>query len=239
MQQLTYPFDPIDKQNLKRFINDEVLGPGVFDAFWKNVYYYSSQYESLDGVSLAGNVPTVNDTGITMATAAVLNSTSELVKGAVAQMVTTFDKQQGFRITTDFYVGSLTAMTAHFVVGTYSAGPVATDYYGFAITNGVLSGITANSTNAASSTVVLETLTVNTFYELGARLDPAAKRVTFFVNGTEKGNLTTNIPQPASSTILPVGMGNLYDWHIKTTNADAKTVSIGNFELLQQRYINN
>lgn len=233
MQEFSYPWSPNAQKIFKEYLG-KAMPSIAFDFVWNNLYYYSSQYESLAGLHLVGNAPTIDDTGITMATAASGGSTSGVTKQSVAQMVLTFDKKQAFRITLNFYTGSLTAMSAHFVVGTWGSG---TDFYGFIVTNGVLAGISSSGVTGVSSTTPnLMTMTVNTSYELGAKFDPVSKSVIFLVNGKEMGSLTTNLPEMTGATILPVGMGNFYDWLITTTDSNAKRVIVGNFEYLQERY---
>lgn len=229
MDQLKYPLSSNDKKILSDVIS-EFFPDQIFDVVSKNIHHYSSQYESLDGVSLVGNVPTIDDTGITLATAAVLNSTSGLTKGAVATFAQNFGKKQTWSVTTNFYTGSLTAMEAHFIVGTYVAGE---NYYGFKVVDGALTGICSNSVSGSESSVSLGTLSVNTSYEFRASLSPLSK-VIFSVNDVEKGSTTTNVPREASA-IAPVGIGNIFDWLIKTTNANAKTLIVGNFELWQSK----
>ncbi len=231
--QLNYPLDPIDKQNLTRFIRDEVMSSVIYDAIWKNVYYYSSQFESLNGMSLLGNAPTINDTGITMATAAVGSSTSGIIKDAIAQKVLTFGRNQSFRTTLEFGVGSVSNMSAHFTVGIYGTG---NNYYGFEILNGALSASSSNDTTLATTTIALGTLSALTTYELEARLDSSRKSIVFSIDGVEKGIITTNVPNGINTLGNPITNGYMYDWLITTSDANAKSVSIGNFEYLQERY---
>jgi hypothetical protein len=232
---LSYPLDPIDEGIIRKAVSDRILGPAIFDAVWRNLYYYSFQYESLDGLSLQGNVPTIDSTGITMATAAVLNSTSGIVKDATAQKALTFGKRQAFRLTLEFGAASLSNVTAHFSVGVFGIGE---NYYGFELANSTLKGSSSNGNTSTTNAVTLATLSGATSYEIEACLDPIAKRVVFLVNGVEKGNVTTEIPSGTSASGVLTPLGNIIDWQIKTTDANAKTVSIGNFELIQQRYSN-
>lgn len=223
--------DPNFKNAVRRTTGD-FLPNDMFDAFWDKIFYYSSMYESLDGVSLQGNVPTINDTGITMATAAVLNSTSIIVKDGIAQKVTSFGKRQRFRITLEFSNNSLTNSNGYFTTGLFGIGE---QYYGFEFNGTTLKGSSSNINTVASNAVTLATLATLKTYELEAVLFPGEK-VIFYINGEEKGIVTTDIPigWTVAAGYLPNNF--FYNWMIKTTDAGAKSVSVGLFEYIQERY---
>lgn len=233
--QLTYPLDTKSKEILRKILAEPgFLRPLAFDLLWKNVYYYSPMYESLDGLSLTGNAPTIDDTGITMATTAVANNISGVIKGSPANAASlSFAKRSAFRVNVTFQVGALTASTGHYMVGPYAANAgVSADFYGFTLAGTALSGSTCNADAGTAATIALVTLSETpNVYELEARHEPG-RAVVFYVNGVEKGSLSSTLPFTNSE------IGTIVDWEIKTTNTDAKTALVGAYEFMQERYTN-
>ncbi len=235
-QQLTYPLDEISKRIIKDIVADpNFMRSVIIKTLWENTEIYNPMFESLDGLSLTGTVPTLNDTGITMTTDTVANSVSGIIKDGLSDFHLTFAKWSAFRVRAEWQAGSLTASTGHFIVGAYTANAGANaNFYGFTVSGTTLNGVTCNSDTGTPTTMALMTIaTTPSVYELEARYTPG-KSVVFLVNGVEKGIITTTLPY----SDFEEQIGAIMDWEIKTTNTDAKTVIMGAYSFIQERYTN-
>lgn len=68
------------------------------------------------------------------------------------------------------------------------------DHIGYKLIGNTLYGTVGSGT--AESTLTIETITSSVWRELECILDPSAGKVYFYVDGTYKGSITTNLPDP-------------------------------------------
>lgn len=232
--QLTYPLDKKSQEVLRKTLADSgFLRPLMFDLVWRNLQPWNTMLESPDGFSLNGTAPTFDDTGVTMTTAASLNSTSGLSKGAPLAGAFTFSKRSAFRLRATWNTGATANSETLFMLGPYTSNAGANaDFYGFKATNTALAGVTCNVDTGTPSTTPLITLSEFPIeYELEARYEPG-RAVVFYVDGEEKGYLSSTLPDPDTT------IGQILDWEIKTTNTTAKAVWATGYDFLQDRYTN-
>lgn len=210
------------KQAVRASLED-ILPQKTLDEVWKKIRI-TTVFESLDGYTLAGNSPTLDGTGIALATAASLNSTSQAYKTPISTFILKAAPKARMRVSVDYNTGSLTSSISHLVVGTYGSG---SNYFGFETSGTTLSG-SSGSSAGTQSTVSLETISEGTYYNLEARLDKLNNKIVFLVDGVEKGTITTNVPD--TSNIF----SRFMDFYIKTTNTSAKSMAVSFFDYVQE-----
>jgi hypothetical protein len=192
-------------------------------SLWDKYSYWSTFFESIDGYSKQGNAPTISEIGVTLATAASLNSTSTLLKDPQVNLIPNFNKVSRFRLGIEFGASSLSNVQATFSLGTYGVGEV---YYGFEVSGSTLKGSSSNQNTGSSNAITLKTLSVSTNYELEARFTPN-RSIQFFVGGNLVGILRNELPVDTNSRLL--------EFYIKTTNSTAKSVIVSYYEVFQTR----
>lgn len=207
-------------------ILDESLAEKVFN-FWRDNFYYPTFFESLSGYALSGNVPTINELGANLQTAASLNSTSRMAKQPNAGSTRNFLNLKNRLISRIVIVtgNSLTNITGNFTLGLFGANE---EYVGFELSGTTLKGSSSNTNTAGSNAITLKTLAVNELYELEIRY-LSGNKIVFLVNNSEVGSLTTQLPNIVGGFTL------LNDFNIKTTDANAKSVGVIFFDLLLSR----
>lgn len=205
---------------------EQILGDILTDKFldkaWERVRI-TTVFESLDGYTKAGNVPTIDSSGVNLLTAASLNSTSELSKTPISLYVLKAAPNSRMRLSVTFNTGALSNSESHFVVGAYGAG---NNYFGFETLNSALKG-SVSKNGGSKSTVELGTISTGQYYDLEAIMDKGNK-VIFLVDGVEKGVISDNVPD--TNDIF----SSLLEFYLKTTNASAKSASVSFFDYIQE-----
>lgn len=220
---IAIPIDTITRKSL-----DSVVLDDMFDGVWNKIFYHQTFFESLDGWNSTNNPSgstTIFPSDIQLTTAASANATMLLAKSPLVAGILNFTKDSGFRTTIYFASGALSNSVIDFVVG--GVGSLNPNY-GFQINNGVVYGRTKNSSSTASGSAELMTLSDARGYKLEARFYSGSK-VSFFVDGIEKGSLSRILPAGTASTL---GIPQVF---FKTTNSSAKTINLSNFEFIQIR----
>jgi hypothetical protein len=226
MGNLNYPLSPEDQ----RILLDNLAKQApqvVFDTTWSKVFQYLTLFESLDGFTVTGASSVLSGTQLDVKTAASLNNVAEITKAPAIQGLITFSQRSNMR--TAINLSSVTNVTAYVLVGNSTSFN-----YGFKIVNGTLYGVTND--NATENAVNLGTLQVATGYNLEARYTPG-DRVVFYLNSVVVGNSTANLPLTDFSGTGAVANPNLMDFYLKTTDGNAKTMSVSFFQYSQLRNV--
>lgn len=227
--QLTYPLDSESQRIMEKFV-DEFLPDKIYDILWKNVFHWSTLFESKTGYSEvftgAGSV-TLDGTDINIATGGSTNDSSDLRKEPTWQGVITFSQRSFMRA--GFNISDVTSQEIYIKVGRS-----ASQGYGFKITDGNLYGVTHNG--SSESTVLLQALSAGQAYVVEARYLPG-QRVVFFASTpttilTEKGSLTTTLPSPANAVNT-----QLMCLRVKTTTTASRSMDVSHFEYFQTRNV--
>ena len=204
---------------------DEILPDKVLNLLWKNTFHWLTLFESVDGFvqTIVGTgTVTLDGNDVVLATSAVANDSVDLAKEPSWLGLATFSQRSFMR--SAVVVNSITSQEIYIKVGRSD-----TQGYGFKIINGSLYGTTHSGTT--ESTVLLQTISISTAYQLEARYLPSDK-VVFFVDTIEKGVLTTNLPSPAVTA-----NDKLMTLRVKTTTTAARNMQVSYFEYLQRRNI--
>lgn len=215
---------PLNDEQLRaiEYALDNILPKKLPSYFINNFYYSTSQFESLDGWSVTsgggGGTATVNDTGVTLTTSATSGSIVGITKGAVAQPTYGLFTMNGFRVSVEFQIGSLSSSEAGFALGgDYSD---INNNYGFFTSNNTLKAFAADSVNRTEITLPvvlnqLQTYVLCAIYIFG-------EKVLFYVDGVKVGEIKDTIPER--------GAVDTYHYSIKTMNNTAKTMILGSHE---------
>jgi len=182
-------------------------------------------FESVDGFvqTIVGTgTVTIDGNDVVLATSATTNDSVNLAKEPSWLGLATFSQRSFMR--SAVVVNSITNQEIYIKVGRND-----TQGYGFKIINANLYGTTHDGTT--ESTVLLQTISAATAYQLEARYLPSDK-VVFFVDTVEKGVLTVNLPSPVITA-----NDKLMTLMVKTTTTAARTIQVSYFEYLQKRNI--
>ena len=224
--QLQYPANPQSKASVSKLL-DELLVGKIFDLFWNKFLYMFDEFSSLDGWVKTGSGSSSLSFGrLVQSTGAVLNQNARAEKYCDAGLIFNFGKQQRFR--TDAAIDTATAITCYIVAGSIAAGD---SHYGFKIVDSVLYGISCNE-GTTSTTAALQTMTVDTLYQLEARLDFQAGIVIFYINNVEKAVLTSNLPKQSAAS---KNFGVVHTRDAKTTDTADKSMYGTHFEFMVNR----
>jgi len=126
-------------------------------------------------------------TGITTNSYAGVTKTARGLSDAAS-----WDKKRYFGVLVRF--PTFSAQNIHIVSGNspFTGTPNTFRHIGFKLINADLYGTVANGTT--ESTLLLETLTAEVYRRLECILDPAIPECRFYVDGVDKGAITTNLP---------------------------------------------
>lgn len=226
---MTYYPPNEDFKNAVRQALDEMLPEKTLDLIWKKTFHWLTLFEGVDNAN-NGFVNNIVGTGtivysgndLILTTSAAANDITETRKEPSWQGLVTFSQRSFMR--SSLVINSTTNQEIYIKVGRFD-----TQGYGFKVTNATLAGTTHSG--SAESTVNLQALSTGTAYQLEARYLPS-KGVIFFVDGIEKGSLSTNLPSPAvtvNSYIMTL--------RVKTTTTAARNMQVSHFEYLQARNI--
>ena len=204
---------------------NELLSDKVLDLLWKNTFHWLTFFESVDGFvqTIVGTgTVAIDGNDVVLATSATTNDSVNLAKEPSWLGLATFSQRSFMR--SAVVVNSITNQEIYIKVGRND-----TQGYGFKIINANLYGTTHDGTT--ESTVLLQTISAATAYQLEARYLPSDK-VVFFVDTVEKGVLTVNLPSPVITA-----NDKLMTLMVKTTTTAARNMQISYFEYLQKRNI--
>jgi hypothetical protein len=101
------------------------------------------------------------------------------------------------------------------------------DHIGYKLIGSTLYGTVGSGT--AESTLTIETITDSVWRELECILDPSAGKVYFYVDGTYKGSITTNLPDPYGTYRFYLFAASIYN-----TAAADKRVQIYEARIVQE-----
>ena len=168
---------------------------------FKGLYWFNSHWLPSGMVTTltsgTGSI-TWNDYTILLGTGATSGSYAMASKThlALGYIPATWDKKRCFLIACG--PGTSTAQIIHLVTGTVSSYTAAANtlrHIGFKIINGVLYGTVADGTTESTLEITgIGSLTTNRVYE--AIFTPASE-CRFYVDGVDKGVITTNLPSTA------------------------------------------
>lgn len=181
-----------DLDNKSKDIIQQVIEERLLDINWNNYFTFSTFFESLDGwddLSSAGSTVAISGDMVQLTTDAATNDDAEVFKRVFIAEDFSFANDQRYKTSIRF--DSVSDIDCLAVVGDRLPGTTyGVSYYGFHVVNNSLKGISVFDSNTTE--VVLQTVAANTIYELEARL--SKNRLTFYVNGVEKGLITgTNV----------------------------------------------
>jgi len=220
--QLSYPLDTQSQKIIKDLVSEQII-----DILWKEIFYFSTIFESADGLDEFPAVGGVTVGGaLTFVTDGTLNDTIEAYKTKPLDI--SQNKDQRFRVT----VAVDEANTEAYIVFGDNAllnSVTVNSYFGFKIINGTVSGITNN--DSTSDTVSLNT-TVDDLEDvvtLEAWLDAEKDIVTFYVDGEEKGRTGTGVPSGSYDNL------DFFSFYLKATTAAVKTLFVYQLEFIQRR----
>lgn len=220
-------------QDLKvavRQILDEELPNRILDLNWDNVVSYFTFFESLDGYSVS-NVA-FNSEDVRFSLPATDNAEARLQKRPSYNAFLSYSTASRFR--TSIILSSVTSIKGQIAIGGVTAdgtGGFTTNNrkYGFYFNGASLYGVVGNGTN--ETTLLLQTITLNTTYNLTAKFSPGDK-VVFFVDGVEKGVIKTNLPYPSVSGVAE---SNFFVYSIVNNETSAKTMDTSYFQYSQEK----
>lgn len=212
----------------------------VFDAVWKDYFYFSTLFESADGYEILGAGAAgsgVSVDGLVLNTGAVLNNSASFDKtpsptGPGQTMnILSFKQRQRFRA--NFAVDSITKITAYITRGVQYGADY--PYYGFKIVDNKLKGVSKDTDAGGEAAIDLMTIAVNTTYIVEARLLPGEKVLFYVVNNTTKkleeiGILTTKIPSLSNTNNK-----TFFEYFVSTQDSDNKMLTSSFFEYIQKR----
>lgn len=209
---------------------DERMPNKIIDLEWNNSISYLTFFESLNGYSTS-NVA-FNNEDVRFSLPATNNAEAYLQKRPTHNAFLSFATPSYFRTT--IYLSSVTSIKGQIVIGASTAdglGGFTTNNrkYGFYFNGSSLYGIVGNGTS--ESTVLLETISASTNYNLTAKFTPASK-VVFFVDGVQKGVVKTNLPYPSTAGSAET---NFFKYDLVNNEGVAKTMDISYFQYIQQK----
>lgn len=183
-------------------VENSSIGDGVdyADPKWlarSEAYHYQTNFESLNGfldsTTGSGSTPTVNQNGVTLSTGTTSDSSVRLERSPLVPPDATWDEDQVFDILIKFddAQGPLYAVS-----GLISESDKTLRHVGFAMSDGNLVGTVADGSNETTTTLD-SSPTTGSPLRLKAILDHSAGDVTFVVNGTQQGSISTNLPSAA------------------------------------------
>jgi hypothetical protein len=164
------------------------------------------------------------NTGTTAGSTSVIEKVAHGITSTAATGVATWDKNRYFHIRV--YFSTYTNQIVHITSGgsTATVSGNIDNHIGFKLINGDLYGTVANGTS--ESTLFLETLTTSGYKYLKAVLT-AGTECRFYVDGVDKGAITTNLPTGTSyaSSMVRVTIYN--------TLAEDKSIRVQEVRTLQ------
>lgn len=167
-------------------ILDHRIGSVLFDKLSLTEMLLQTNFDSLDRWTLIGSQYQVAWPGVTLYCTNVTNTISVLYTEAMARAgMISGDKDSFFQTTVRIWEDdSKIAMFGNM----YYSGESPTQGYGFRLVSGVMYGFWY--TNSGLQTVELSDVDYQSFNVYRAQYDQANRKVSFYVNGTQKGSIT-------------------------------------------------
>ena len=166
---------------------------------WEDYFYWLFLIDSLDAVRqyTTGTATITYATArhlLTMNTGTTVNSVARLEKQQdyLGDILLRWDKKR--KIRTVISVDQITDITVFLCSGYNIIATPTTEHVGFKIINDSLYGTVADGTTEA--TLLLQTIGTGV-YTLECVFDPSIPECRFFVDGVDKGAITTNLPTTA------------------------------------------
>ena len=193
-------------------------------VFWFNNHWLPAGM-ALTSVSGSGSIGWYSDkaqlsTGSTVDSIAMI---AKLTSGLAA--AASWDKKRYFGVYV--YFVTYTLQNFHIItgLGPQSGSDNTANHVGFKLTDGTLYGTVANETT--ESTLLIETISDSAYRRLEVVFTPASE-ARFYVDGVDKGAITTNLP---SGTI---DSGRMVHASVYNTEALSKTLNIYESRTLQE-----
>lgn len=228
--QLIYPANKNTIETLG-FASDWFLKDKILDLVWKKIFYYSTFFESLDGwtqtVSNGASV-VVDGTKVTLTTGATTSNAAEIKKAPVRQNLILYDNRNSFR--TNLYIkDSVSNEIVYIVIG--ELGATGKTFYGFKVSGASLYGVSSVAGINNETTVLLQSISANTSYDIEARYEPNVG-IRFFIGGTEMGNISDASKIPLANNTPATA---LFDFKISTSASESKILELSFTEFIQQK----
>lgn len=222
--------NPIQKEDLVNAIKQIFWeNPTILqDIRWSKHFDFITFFESLDGFDVNDGTGTVvaGPTQITFTTTDVDDEFAELTKKPQQQGFMTFSQLSRFRTTISMgSVADVSVWILHGSIGNQS--------YGFKVVDNAIYGFTRDI-GGTEATVLLQTISASTNYNLEARYQPNQK-IIFLVNAIEKGTFITNLPTATTDALN----SNLMDIKLQTNTTAVKTMVMSFFQYQSSRNVLN
>lgn len=233
---IPYPLSAQDKQILKDAMRS-IIPDIIIDVVWDRYFYWAMAFDSVTegwATSIAGS----GTGGAVSFTGGIATLTSHNVSGDVTSVeknsnndLIDWSKHSRFRF--DFNPsGSVSNVIRRMLVGRELNGVNYYSHYGFSVSGSTISGICGDKTNNAQSSVVLKTgITSSDLIRCEARFYPNS-RIVFYVDGVEKGSLSTNLPKTDNDTGYNP---ELFYFGVETAAAANKSMILSFMEFIQQK----
>lgn len=166
-------------------------GNAKVSSLSRDDFHWFTVFESIDGYTLtpgAGSITTTD--GVRLTTGSTLDDITNLQKNLVTGF--SWDKSKKFK--TVVYFNSVASVQAVISLGARTIASTTERCMGFHFASGAIYGITGNGTNYSQTDSRLATLSATTNYTLECIYDYAVGTVKFYIDGTYKDQLTTNLP---------------------------------------------
>jgi len=185
--------------------------------------FFNTWFESLDQcppVLTGSGTVTMSEAGVRLSTGTTISSVVSIMREPLYPIVPfTWEKKRRFK--TKVEVWAITNQEIFIVTGWYGT----TRHVGFKVVNNILYGTVADGTTEATTALV--TLTGTTTMLLEAILTPGVK-CEFYVDGTLRGTLTTNLPSGTDSA------GALFYIRMTNTAAEDKRLWLNQWMMIQE-----
>src|SRR3990167_6029283 len=192
-RQLKYPADVQTEKTIEAVIN-KTLPVKIFDYFWRNVIYWCTFFESIDGYDTeftgAGSTADVINNYMRLFCDSNGASISWVRKNVLNSEPFRWDRRSRFRSTIKIALPN-SGSIAYLTTGSPNDSSTYRSY-GFRINNLTLLGLATDSVGT-QTTITLQTLSTSTNYELEADFVPY-NSVTFYVDRVARGKITTGLP---------------------------------------------
>lgn len=209
---------PIDRYldvESKDIIKD-IIKNEFFELYWDSIFQYTTNAESLDGLTKSAGVGLLGG-AFNLITTATGTNFQYLKRTFAPADVFNFSKESRFRIV----MAADQIVTQNILITIGSTG----HFFGFDIEDDVIRGTTRDGTTTKIVTLN-KSINSTDLFLLEARFFPK-NRVDFYVNGVQYGSSTINLPTTTSTT--------LWECTITEQAALAKTMWLYSVEYLQKK----
>ena len=202
----------------------------LIDEIWRQMFSWSTFFESLDGYTqtLNGGSVSIDGTQIELQTGSTSGNYARLTKDPGWQGISTFYTTNMFR--TAIVLGANTSQEIYIVFGDIDG-----KYYGFKIIDGTLYGVVNDGTT--ETTTNLGSVSASTTYNLEAIYYPLTK-ILFYVNASSvyrepAGIITSGLMNPEATVNT-----HIMDIKITTNEGVNKSVQLSFWQFIQSRAYN-